>query len=84
MTRIPLASLLGLLAFLFGCAATGSGAPTATIPVPTAATLGLDDLRNRLASSEVITRLDAIDRLERDASPAAVRILGDFLLDSDA
>lgn len=70
--------------FLFGCASTGQSiVPTATVPVPTPTLVTLASLRADLSSSDAITRIAAIAKLEQDGSRDAVAILGEFFTNAD-
>jgi HEAT repeat protein len=82
VSRILQAALYCFLVLIGGCTAGQSQAPTATIPVPSAKPVTLADLREQLKSDEVITRLDAISKLENIGSADAVTLLGDFFMDS--
>lgn len=83
MKLFVVTAIIGTALLTLGCSATGQAVgPTPTIPVPNPTAETLDSLRDQVNGSEGILRVSAIAKLEREASAEAVKILGDFFMNS--
>lgn len=84
MKWFVVAVIIGTALLVLGCSGTGQPVgPTPTVPVPNPTAETLDSLRDQVNGSAGILRVSAIAKLEREGSPDAVKILGDFFMNTN-